>query len=138
MSAENPFGASADPFMAFWSDFMKRMASAGAAPPQPSPDAFEQMRKAYLGAMSEHMEQFMRSEAFLSSMKQAMDNALSWQQMMNQTFQQSLSAAQAPAKGDVEHVTMLVRGMEERVLDKLEQLGQRVAKLEKSAKSSKS
>lgn len=135
MSGDNPFQSAADPFMAFWTDFAKRVAGAGAVPPQPAPDVMEQMRKAYLGALSEHMEQFMRSEAFLASMKQAMDNALAWQQMMNQTFQQSLSAAQAPAKADVEHVTMLVRGMEERVLDKLEKLGDRVAKLEKSGKS---
>jgi hypothetical protein len=63
-------------------------------------------------------------------MKQSMDQALAWQQMINQAMQKGLASAQAPTREDADHVALLVRGMEERVLSKLEELGRRVEQLE--------
>lgn len=132
MAGDNKFGVGADPFSAFWTDFWARAAASGAgAIPQPPPDAMAQMRKAFFDALSEHMEGFMRSEAFLNAMKQSMDHALAWQQMMNQTLQKGLSGAQMPSRDSADHVVLLVRGMEERVLGKLEDMVTRIEKLEK-------
>lgn len=133
MAGEAKFGVSPDAFTAFWTDYWGRLASsgAGAAIPQPPPDVMAQMRKTFFDAMSEHMDGVMRSEAFLNAMKQSMDHALAWQQMLNQTLQKGLSGAQMPSRDSADHVVMLVRGMEERVLGRLEDLAKRIEKLEK-------
>ena len=132
-----------DQFASFWQDFMSRMstpsgsaAGMGAAPWM-TPAALEQARKAFFEAMSKHADEFMRSEAFLGAMKQSMENALAWQNMMNQFLQKSAAAAQVPSRADADHVVLLVRGMEERVLDKLEQLAARIEKLERERSAAK-
>lgn len=122
----------ADAFTSFWSDFFGKMASAGVAPPQPSPDVTERMRKAFFESFSKYADEFMRSEAFLKMMKQSMDHGLAWQQAMNQQLQKGLTAAQMPTKSDADHIVMLVRGMEDRLVDKLEELSRRIDHLEKA------
>lgn len=127
-----------DPFTAFWTDFTSKMWSAapGASgpPPAPSPDVMKQMRQAFFDAMARYADEFMRSEAFLGMMKQTMDNALAWQQMMNQMLQRNLSAAQVPSQADADHTVMLVRGMEDRVMKKLEEMEARLRGLEGAKK----
>lgn len=126
-----------DPFTAFWTDFLGRASSAGFTPP--ASDKFDAMRKAFFGALSEHADAFMRSEAFLSMMKQSMEQSLAWQQTMNEYLRRGLTAAQVPTRADADHIVMLIRGMEERVVGKLEQLEQRVGQLEANrGKSTKS
>lgn len=125
----------ADAFMAFWTDFWNRMSSSGVTPPKPAPDMSEQMRKVFLESLTAQADRFMRSEAFLTAMKQSMDQALAWQQMMNQYLQRNLAAAQAPTREDTDHVVLLVRGMEERVMGKLEELTRRIERLEKPNKT---
>lgn len=129
----SPFGFN-DPFTVFWTDFVKRVAPAGATPPSPSTEAMNQMRRAFFDALAQYFDQFMRSEAFLGAMKQSMDHAMSWQNMFNQYVQKGLSAAQMPSRVDTDHVAMLVRGLEERVLDKLDELHRRVDVLEHHGK----
>jgi len=137
MAADANFGFPGnDAFTSFWSDFFAKMGSAGgAAPMQPSPDFTERMRKAFFDSMTRYAEDFMRSEQFLKSMKQSMDQALAWQQGMNQMLQGGLAAAQVPSRADSDHVVGLIRGMEERLLDRLDDLSRRVEKLEKSGKA---
>jgi hypothetical protein len=105
--------------------------------PQPQPSATgdfaAQMRRAFFDAMSQQADQYMRSDAFMASMKQSMDNALAWQQMVNQFLQKGVSAAQMPTRADSEHIVRLVRGMEERLIGKLESMEARVRRLEKAA-----
>ncbi len=128
-----PMGA--DPFSAMWSEWMRNWtqaagaASASTAPP----DMSAQMRKAFFESMSQQADQYMRSEAFLAAMKQAMDNALGWQQMLNQYLQKGVSAVQMPTRADADHIVRLVRGMEDRLIGKLDAVTQRVERLEKAA-----
>ncbi len=128
-----------DPFTQFWTDFSQKMMSAGMPTPAPSPteEAFGKVRQLFFESMSQHAEQFMRSEAFLSAMKQAMDNGLAWQQMMNQTLQKSLAGAQMPTREDANQITVLIRGMEDRILDRLEDVCRRVEVLEGKRTSGK-
>jgi hypothetical protein len=121
-----------DPFTAFWQDVAGRMMSAGipAAPANPSLETMNQMRRVFFDALAQHSEQFMRSEAFLKAMKQAMDASLAWQQTLSQTMQKGLGAAQMPSRTDVEHLTGLVHGFEERMNRKLDELSARIAALE--------
>ena len=119
-----------DPFMKFWGDFMGKMGAAGMPTPQPSQDFMNQMRRAFFDAMATHADQFMRSEAFLSMMKQGMETSLAWQQSINQFLQKGLAAAQMPSKVDSDHLVSLVRGMEERVLERMDELNKRIDRLE--------
>lgn len=119
-----------DPFMRFWTDLMSRLTAAGLSPPQPSQDLMQQLRRAFFDALAEQADQFLRSEAFLNAMKQGMETSLAWQQAINQFLQKGLAAAQIPSRADAEHLVVLLRGMEERVLDRIEDLSKRVAALE--------
>ncbi|QOJ14576.1 MAG: hypothetical protein HRU75_07955 [Planctomycetia bacterium] len=126
--------AGADAFGAFWSDFVKRMASGGIPSPAPaappSPDVLAQIRRAFFDAMSQHADQFMRSEPFLTAMKQAMEHSLALQQATNDMIRKGLSAAQIPSRADADHITLLVRGVEERLVDRLERLTARIERME--------
>lgn len=130
MSNGNP---GVDPFMKFWTEAVKTMTSAGMAPPQAPPDLLSQLRRVYFDTLAQQADQFMRSEAFLNAMKQGMETSLAWQQNVNQLMQRGLAAAQAPSRADAEHVVQLIRGMEDRILDKLDELATRVEHLEGSA-----
>jgi len=119
-----------DPFTAFWCDVLRRMSGAGFNMPSPDSELAEQMRRAFFDAWARYFDEFFRSEAFMASMKQAMDSTLAWQQMWKEHLQRGLSAAQVPSREDTDHIVMLIRGVEDRILEKLEQLSERVAKLE--------
>jgi len=125
-----------DPFMRFWTDLMSRMTAAGLTPPQPPPDLLQQLRRSFFDALSEQADQFLRSEAFLNAMKQAMETSLAWQQAINQFLHKGLAAAQIPSQAEAEHLVVLLRGMEERVLDRIEDLSRRVAALESARRAS--
>ena len=118
-----------DPFTTMWADMMGRMA--GMQPPAAAPpDMLEPMRRAFFDAMTKSADEYMRSEQFLTMMKQGMDNALAFRQQLNQFLKQNLQAAQMPTRADTDHMVLLVRGMEERVLEKLDELNRRIEGLE--------
>ncbi len=122
-----------DPFTAFWSDFMQRAASVGFTPP-PQAEFVEQVRKAFFAALSEHLDQFLRSDAYLKTMKQAMDHSLAWQQTMNDYLQRGLQTAQMPSRQDSDHLVTLIRGLEERVLRRLDDVERRIGQVEASGR----
>lgn len=124
-----------DSFTAFWQDFSARMMAAGLpmGAQNPSLDAMNQMRRMFFDSLAQHAEKFMRSEGFLQSMKQSMDAGLAWQQTLNQAMQKNLAAAQMPSRADVEHIALLVRGVEDRLSQKLDELSRRVNAVEGGA-----
>lgn len=118
----------------FWTDYCAKAMPVGGAM-NASPQEFgERMRKGFFEAMTKYFEEYLRSEAFLNSMKQSMDHALAWQQAMNQYMQKSLSAAQMPTREDADHVVLLIRGMEDRVMARLDEMAKRIEKMEKPKK----
>jgi hypothetical protein len=125
----NPFFG-ADPFTRFWSDFMAKLASAGIAPPQPAPDILKDIRRTFFDALAEQADQFMRSEAFLGMMKQGVEASLAWQRTMSQFMQKGLNAAQIPSSADADHFVVLLRGMEDRIVERIDDLARRVDNLE--------
>lgn len=131
------FGSSntnpADPFMRFWSDMMSNMAGAGATAPVAGSmpeESMRQMRQVFFDAWSRSCEEFMRSEAFLTTMKNSMDGALAFRQQLNEFLTKSLNEGQMPSRTDIESIMLAVRRMEERVLDRVEDLSCRIGELE--------
>jgi hypothetical protein len=136
------FGSSnpnpSDPFMRFWSEMMSNMAGAGAAPAATGPmpeETMRQMRQAFFDAWSRSCEEYMRSEAFLSMMKDSMDGALAFRKQMNDFLNKALNEGQMPTRTDMETIKFAVRRMEDRVLDRVEDLSRRVAALEGKVES---
>ena len=128
----NPFGAAADPFTKFWSDCVSKMTGAGMtpSPTQVSDDAMKQMRRAFFDAWAHHCDEFMRSPAFLDGMKKAMDGALAFREQLNEFMTRALHEGQAPARSDTDSIMLVLRSLEERVLDRLDRLEERVASME--------
>lgn len=125
--------SSGDPFTQFWTDFWSRMAPGGMAGPGAAPPEWiQQARRTFFDAMAASADQFMRSETFLKSMKQTMDNSLAWQKMLNQYLQKGMAGMPVPERSDTDEVIQLIRAMEERLSSKLSDVSQRVEKLEKS------
>lgn len=132
MSGEKPQSPfpGLDPFMSMWNDFAGRMSAVGMTPPAPGSDAAQQMRRAFFDSLAQYFDQFMRSEVFLNAMRQSMENGLAMQHMMNQQLQKGLNAMQVPSRADTDHVAMLVRGVEDRLLDRIDELHKRIDRLE--------
>lgn len=129
--ASNNNGPS-DPFTKFWSDWMSQMGAMGMQQPAaPARDqAMKQMRQAFFDAWAQHCDEFMRSEMFLDAMKRSMDSALAFKQQMNEFFTKALHEGQAPARTDTDSIMLVLRSFEERVLNRIDDLAQRVTNLE--------
>ena len=130
----NGEGGSTEAFTKFWTDMFSRMTPPGGvgmpfAPPSPEETA-KQMRQAMFDSWAKHCEDFMRSDVFLDSMKKSMDGALAFRQKLNDFLTKILQESQIPARSDTEAILLAVRRMEEKVLDRMESLTQRVEALE--------
>ena len=124
--------ASADPFTMFWSDWMAKMTGMG-APAASAPmqeQVMKQMRQAFFDAWAQHCDEFMRSEMFLDAMKRSMDSSLAFRQQLNEFFTRTLHEGQAPARSDTDSIMLVLRSFEERVLNRIDDLAERVTDLE--------
>jgi hypothetical protein len=133
--------ASANPaeqFTRFWTDMMAQMgqaASQGAKSNghEPAPaytDAAKSMQRAFFDAMAKYFDDFMRSEQFLEHMKQTMEQSIAMKRMMDDFLIQAQTSLQSPVRGDVEDLAHLMRGIEERLFDRLDRLEEKVAAVE--------
>ena len=133
MAGESPFSMpSLNPFLAFWNDFYTKMVAAGLAPGKDPQDAAEQMRRSFFDAMSKYADEFLRSEVFLKAMKQSFDNVVAMQGATKQYLQKGLAAAQMPSLVDQEQVVGMIRGTEDRLFTRLDEIQSRIEKLEKA------
>lgn len=125
-------GHDADPITKFWSDVMASM-GAGTMPKPPSQeDILKQMRRAFFDAWAAKCEDFMQSDAFLGMMKQSMESTLAFREKTNEFLKSSLGSAQMPSRDDTDSILITLRSLQEKMLDKLDGLSDRVARLETS------
>jgi hypothetical protein len=152
-NAPNPMDAAA----AFWKDAWGRMATTmpggtpggmGAMPGglpgmpagmnpadpstwMPSPDAVKRMQSAFLDAMANFAEQYMRSPQFLEAMRKSMDQGLQLRQQMEQFMKTNMSTAfDAASGGSSSDVIAAIRELESRLGSKLNDLSERISNLE--------
>jgi ABC-type transporter Mla subunit MlaD len=126
---ESPF-EEAQKLTNVWAEFATKLATAGltmdpSAANSP-PDAARNMRDATLSAMSQHAQQFMRSEQFLDMMKKSMDASINWQRQMNEFLTKAHHSTQSVAQSDVDDLHRSVRHLEQRTLDQIEQLASKL------------
>jgi len=128
---ETLFGDLQD-FMRMWLDGATKRASSGVMPQSESSasDGVKQMRDMYFQALGQRSEEFMRSPQFLEMMKQGRDAAVAMRQQTNDMLARAHHAVGSLAQPDVDSLLMAVRRCETRVLDKLEELSNRMSELE--------
>ncbi len=129
----NEGGATSDPFSRFWVDLMSKMSGTPFAPTasQMQDEAMKRMRQAFFDSWAKHCDEFLRSDAFLDILKKSMDSALAFKQELNEFMTRALHEKQMPARSDTDSILLVLRSMEGRVLERLDQLSRRVDALEK-------
>lgn len=130
----NDSGATSDPFSRFWVDLMSKMSTTPFAPTasQMQDDAMKRARQAFFDAWARHCDEFLRSDAFLDVLKKSMDGALAFKQELNEFMTKALHDQQMPARSDTDSILVVLRSMEDRVLQRIDQLSHRVDALEAS------
>jgi hypothetical protein len=91
------------------------------------------MRQSFFDAWARSCDDFMRSDQFLEMMKRSMDGALAFRKQMNEFLTRALGEGQMPSRQDTDAIMDVLRSFQERVLDQLESLSQRVEALERRA-----
>ena len=131
----NDSGATSDPFSRFWVDLMSKMSGTPFAPTasQMQDDAMKRTRQAFFDAWAQHCDEFLRSDAFLDALKKSMDSALAFKQQLNEFLTKALHDQQMPARSDTDSIVLVLRGMEDRVLERIDRLTRRVDALESFA-----
>ena len=115
-----------------WTDFASKMSAAGMtfSPDAAPTDATRNARAAMLSAMSKQTDEFMRSPEFNSMMKQMLDASMNLQLQSKEFLTQAHHAAQMPARQDVEALLASISHLEERVLQRLDELSARIDAVE--------
>jgi len=125
-------------FSSFWTDWNKQMAGLGLAPPPADArdEMMRTMRQAFFDAWGRYCEEFLGSEVFLDAMKKSMEGTLAFRQELNEFMTRLLHESQVPARSDTDSIMLVLHSLEERVIDRLDELSRRVANLEDVAEPS--
>ncbi|MGH7130513.1 MAG: hypothetical protein ACREJO_01000 [Phycisphaerales bacterium] len=141
-----------DPITAFWRDMWARstagaqgMGAMGGMPGMPgmpgmgqgdaaafmTPEAMRRMQGAFLEAMAQYAEQYMRSPQFLESMKKSMGQAMQFRQQMDDFLKSNMSSAFESATGGANsEILGAIRQSTEQIQAKIAKIEERVADLE--------
>lgn len=126
-------------FFKFWTDVMSRAGGMGTQSPQSgngTAPAFNpmarHMQQALFDAMAKYADEFMRSEQFLEMMKKSMDQSLQFKRLVDDFLMKAHRTVQSPVQGDIDDLASLLRGIEERVFERLGRIEERVAAVEES------
>jgi len=136
------FAEQAAAFQKIWTESLSKLMQTAFtfSPNSPPPEVLKQIRSGLFEALAKSWEEFMRSPQFLESMKQWMENAVSFRKMNNDFMAKVRNEMQAPSREDMDSVMLAVRHMETRILDRVEALSTQVQALKngvtKSARSS--
>ena len=125
------FAEQATAFQKIWTESMSKLMQTAFtfSPNSPPPEVMKQIRSGLFDALAKSWEEFMRSPQFLDSMKQWMENAVSFRKMNNDFIAKVRNEMQAPSREDMDSVMLAVRHMETRILDRVEELSTQVQAL---------
>ena len=123
-------------FQKIWTDTFAKMMQVGFSysPEAAPPEFLRQMRSGIFQALSQSWDQFLRSPQFMESMKQWMEQAVSFRKMTNEFFTKVRHETQGTAQKDVDAVLLALQQLETRVLNRVDGLA---AEVEASKKRSK-
>jgi hypothetical protein len=118
-------------FCESWLDILNRSAAifGSVNPCEPPTEAARQIRSAVFKSMAEQVDKFMRSETFLQGMKQSLDTALEFQKQCQSVLTEVRHSTQGVATADVNATMMMLRQIESRLIDRLDDLDANVRQL---------
>jgi len=119
-------------FQKIWMESMSKIMQTAFAfgSDSPPPDVLKQIRSGIFQALAQSWEEFMRSPQFTESMKQWMDAAINFRKMSNDFMAKVRNEIQAPSRDDIDTVMLTVRHMEKRLLDRVDELGIKIAQID--------
>ena len=118
-------------FQKIWTESITRMMETAFSmgPNSAPPEVLRQIRSGMFQALAQSWEEFMRSPQFLEGMKQWMDNAINFRKVSNDLMARVRNELQAPSREDIDTIMLSVRHMEQRLLDKFEELSSQMGQL---------
>jgi len=124
-------------FQKIWTDSFAKMIEAGftTIPNSPPPEMLRQIRSGIFQALAQSWEEFMRSPQFLDSMRQWMEQAVSFRKQTNDFMARMRNEMQAPSREDVDTIMLNVRHIEKRLLDRIEELSAQISALNRNSKN---
>src|SRR5690348_11712941 len=89
-------------FQKIWADSMSKIMQTafGSGQVSPPPEVLKQIRSGVFEALAQSWDEFMRSPQFLESMKQWMDNAISFRKLTNDFMGKVRNEMHAPSRED--------------------------------------
>jgi hypothetical protein len=118
-------------FQKIWADSATRVMQAAftITPNAPPPELLHQVRSGIFQALAASWEEFMRSPQFLESMKQWMENAVTFRKLTNDFMAKVRNELQAPAREDIDTIMLNIRHLEKRLLDRIDALSGEIERL---------
>jgi hypothetical protein len=95
----------------------------------PPPEILRQIRSGILQALAQSWDEFLRSPQFLEGTKQWMDQAIAFRKTSNDFMAHVRNEFQSTSRDDIDTVLLAVQHMEQRVLDRVEELSAKVDSL---------
>ena len=130
-----------DPFTKFWTDMVSKMGAASPAAMPSMPDAsasnesMKQMQRMFFDALSKYFDDFMRSEQFMSMMKQTMDRSLALKQQVDQFLTKLHHGTQTASASDMSDIAGTLRNIEDRLLHRMDAIEKKVAAVEEPTRT---
>jgi hypothetical protein len=128
-------GTKADPtseFLKHWAESFARILQTACAftPETLPPEMLRQIRASLFEGIGKAWDEYMRSPQFLESMKQLTDQAIAFRRMTNDLLVKARHETQGVAREDVDHVMVAIHHLEARVLNRMDDLAERVGAIE--------
>lgn len=118
-------------FQKLWSDSFTNMAHVWSqfSPGSPPIEEARKMRSGMMNVLSESLDEFMRTPQFLEMMKQSMNGAMKMKSMSREGLHKMHDQLEIPHKEDLDGVLLALRHVERRLLERMEDLDENLAKL---------
>ena len=119
-------------FQKLWTDSFANMASIWCqfSPDSPPFDEMRKMRDGMLKVLAGTWDEYMRTPQFMEMMKASLNGALDLKRLASDAMNRVHEQFKTPSKEDIDEVLLAIRHVERRILDRLEGLDDRVAKLD--------
>jgi hypothetical protein len=119
-------------FQKLWIDSFANMAGIWSqfSPWSPPFDEMRKLRGGMLKVLAETWDEYMRTPQFMEMMKASLNGALDLKRMARDGINRVYEQFESPTKEDIDDLLLAVRHVERRLLDRLEELDNRVANLD--------
>ena len=121
-------------FQKIWMETFSRLTQTAFAsgPEAVPPEVLRQMRNGIFQALAQSWDEYLRSPQFMQGMKQWMDGAIFFRKMTNDMLTKARHETQDVAREDIDTVLLSIRHLEQRILDRIEELASRLDAMEHS------